>query len=143
MEKGTPISFKLFINIFFLSVFLNTGVVAPHILAAREFLFADSLYIIGLTAILSAAIFAITMIVLYIFAMLFSKMKRRRFFWLQMLIGMATAVAADAFINVPLAKYNDQTGWIAVIAAFSVMVSMSYQYQVFIGETESNTTVFH
>jgi hypothetical protein len=143
MEKASPVSFKLFINIFFLSVFLNTGVVSPHILTAREFSFADSLYIIGLTAILSAAIFAITIVVLYVFAMLLSKMKRRRAFWFLMLIGIATAVAADAFINFPLAKYNDQTGWIALIAAFSVMVSMSYEYQVFIGETESNTTIFH
>jgi hypothetical protein len=131
---------------FLISVFLNTSVVSPHILTAVEphllvpngFSFIDSLYIIVLSAGLSILIFAITFSLLYITAKIFSRMPKTKSFWLLMVIGLIVAVIADKFINIPLAKYNDQTDWISMIAAFSVLVSMSSQYLFFINDGAEN-----
>jgi len=132
------------IRTFIIAVLLNTAVVSAHILTAQEphllvpdgFSFTDSLYIIALTAGLSLIIFAITCVVIYITSMLVSKMKSVNSFWLVMTVGIIVSVIADKFINTPLAKYNDQTNWISMIAAFSILVALSSQYQVFIGEIE-------
>ena len=129
---------------FIISVVLNTAVVSPHIITATEphllvpdgFSFTGSLYIIALSAGLSIAIFAITSVVLYVSTMALSGMRRTRSFWFLVLIGMVASVVADKFINVPLAKYNDQTNWISMIAAFSVLVGLSSQYQLYIGELD-------
>jgi hypothetical protein len=135
MKKKYAATFKLIANIFLISFFLNTAVVVPHILTAREFSFNESINILFLTAGLGIAIFSVVSIVLFIFILLFSKMKRTKAFWLLMIIAIAASIYSDKFINAPLAKYNEQTGWIAMIAAFSVMVSLSFQYQLFLGET--------
>ncbi|QEC66279.1 hypothetical protein FRZ67_02765 [Panacibacter ginsenosidivorans] len=132
---------------FLISVFSNTAVVSPHILTAVEphllvpngFSFIDSLYIILLSAGLSILIFAITFSIIYIVAKIFAGMQKNKSFWLLMIIGIIVAVIADKFINTPLAKYNDQTDWISMIAAFSVLISMSSQYLFFINDgTENN-----
>ena len=144
--KKNPLTRFILIG-FLISVFLNTSVVSPHILTAVQphllvpngFSFVDSLYVIVLSAGLSILIFAVTFSILYVTAKIFSGMPKTKSFWLLMVIGLIVAVVADKFINTPLAKYNDQTDWISMIAAFSVFVSMSSQYLFFINDgTENN-----
>jgi hypothetical protein len=134
----------LMIRVFIIAVLLNTTVVSAHILTAVEphllvpegFSFTDSLYIIALTVGLSLVIFAITCAVIYITSLLVSNMKSVNSFWLVVTVGIIVSVVADKLISTPLAKYNDQINWISMIAAFSILVALSSQYQVFIGETE-------
>lgn len=134
----------LTIRVFIIAVLLNTTVVSAHILTAVEphllvpngFSFTDSLYIIALTIGLSFIIFAITCAVIYITSLAVSNMNSVNAFWLVVIIGIIVSIVADKFISTPLAKYNDQTNWISMIAAFSILVALSSQYQVFIGETE-------
>lgn len=137
-------TFRFILYTFFVAVFLNTCVTAAHILTATEphllvpeFSFQDSLYIIALTLGLGIAIFAITCTVLYISSMALSNMNKVKQFWILIIIGVIVSIIADHFINIPLAKYNDQTNWIALIAAFSIMVSLSSNYQFLLGESKS------
>ena len=134
----------LVLRTFVIAVILNTTVVSPHILTAQDphllvpegFSFTDSLYIIALTTDLGAIIFAITCAAIYITSIALAKMKPVNSFWLVMIVGIVVSIVADEFINTPLSKYNDQTNWISMIAVFSVLVSLSSQYQAFIGAIE-------
>jgi hypothetical protein len=134
----------LMIRVFIIAVLLNTTVVSAHILTAVEphllvpngFSFTDSLYIIALTVGLSLIIFAITCAVIYFTSLLVSNVNSVSSFWLVVTIGIIVSIVVDKLISTPLAKYNDQTNWISMIAAFSILVALSSQYQVFIGETE-------
>lgn len=134
----------LVLRTFIIAVILNTTVVSAHILTAQEphllvqggFSFTDSLYIIALTTGLGALIFAITCVAIYITSLATIKIKPVNAFWLVMIVGILVSIVADEFINTPLAKYNDQKNWISMIAVFSVLVSLSSQYQAFIGGIE-------
>ncbi|MBG9377836.1 hypothetical protein I5907_16470 [Panacibacter sp. DH6] len=137
-------AFRFILYTFFVAVFLNTCVTSSHILTATaphllvpEFSTTESLYIIGLTIVLGIAIFAITCAALYVCALATANMAKTKQFWLLVIAGVIISVVADHFINIPLAKYNDQTNWIALIAAFSILVSLSSQYQFLIGESKS------
>lgn len=134
MKKNLQIAF----NTFWISVMLNTAVVTPHILTAKEFEFNESVSIFILTVGISIAIFVASSIVIYIFTSLFAKMNRDKSFWGLMIIGIATAVLSDHLFSNALAKYNDQTGWISAIAGFSIMCALASQYQLFLGEESTD-----
>ena len=136
--------FRFILYTFFVAVFLNTCVTSSHILTATaphllvpEFAIPDYFYIIGLTTVLGIIIFAITCAALYISALATANMPKTKQFWLLVIVGVIVSVIADHFINIPLAKYNNQTNWIALIAAFSILVSLSSQYQFLLGESKS------
>lgn len=131
MKKNLQIA----LNTFWISVMLNTAVVTPHILTAKEFEFNESVKIFAFTLGISIAIFVVSGIVVYIFASLFAKMNSDKSFWGLMIIGIATAVLSDHLFSTTLAKYNDQTGWISAIAGFSIMCALASQYQLFLGES--------
>ncbi|CAN5570067.1 hypothetical protein BH10BAC2_BH10BAC2_27940 [soil metagenome] len=133
MKKNLQLAF----NTFWISVMLNTAVVTPHILSAKEFELNQSVSIFLLTAGISVAIFAASSVVVYIFTSLFAKMNREKSFWILMIVGIATAVLSDHLFSNSLAKYNNQTGWISAIAGFSIMCALASQYQLFLGESEN------
>jgi hypothetical protein len=139
MKKSLQLNIRFVVNTFWISVMLNTAVVAPHILTAkdREFSFNESTYIILLAVGISVAIFIASCVVVYICTLPTGKMNREKSFWLLMIVGITTAVLSDHLFSNELAKYNDQTGWISAIAGFSIMCAMAFQYQLFLGETEN------
>lgn len=142
MRENLPLNIRFAFNIFWISVMLNTAVVTPHILTAKEFEPGESVTIFLLIAGISVAIFIATAIVVYVLTLLVAKMNREKSFWILMIIGITTAVIADHLFSNSLAKYNEQTGWISAIAGFSVMCALASQYQLFLGETENEDTSF-
>lgn len=133
---------QLTLNTFWISAMLNTAVVTPHILTAKEFELNESVSIFLLVAGISVSIFAASSVVVYVFASLFAKMNREKSFWILMLIGIAIAVLSDHIFSNSLAKYNNQTGWISAIAGFSIMCALASQYQLFLGQSQNKDKAF-
>ncbi|CAN5287348.1 hypothetical protein BH11BAC6_BH11BAC6_18420 [soil metagenome] len=143
-----PHALRFIVNIFLIAVVVNTAVVSAHILTAykhidteREFNTQESFNIILLIAGISIIIFLASVVLVYIFAGLLKQMKRDRSFWMLMIVGVTAAYIAATFFKATFAAYNNETNQICAIAGFSIMVSLAFEYQFFLGETEAEEIV--
>jgi len=133
--KKMPLTAQFLLNSFFTAIAINTIVISAHILTARDFSYSESLNIVLISLGVSAALFAIVCIALSLIATFLKKTGKEKRFWILMVIGIAgTAILFLGFDQL-FANYSDEPGIIAPISAFSMLVSLTAQYELLTDES--------
>jgi hypothetical protein len=136
MKKKLPLIVQFIINCFLIAVFVNTIVSTAHIIKDKNFTLLESIQVFLFTLSTSALFFAAVSILLYLLGLL-GGMGREKTFWLLMIAGITITVIAYTIFKEIFYKYAEPQ-YIASIAAFSIMVSLSSQYQLFHGMRPDN-----
>ncbi|NNV55766.1 hypothetical protein [Limnovirga soli] len=127
----------------FIAIFVNTIVCSSHILTDTDYTFTSILQTLGFASSVSALLFVPVAVIVFLLAQLRKKVKPDTLFWVITIIAIAaTFVACDVFSDVfaDYASKGSATGVFAGIATFSILVSLSAQYPLFIGEKEETVT---
>ncbi len=130
MKKKSPITLQFIFNCFSLAVLVNSVVSTTQILHTKHFSLVESIQIFLFTLGMSALFFAAICIVLYLLCLL-AGMGREKTFWLLMIVGITMTIVAYIMFKESFYKYTNESGSIAAIAAFSIMISLASQYQFF------------
>ena len=132
---------RVLIYTFLIAIVINPIVISSHILTERKFDFTTSLNIILLSLGVSIAFFACICVLLFFVSVLFRKKTKGGRYWMMMLFAIiATTLLFIEFDNI-FASYNDKPAMIAAISIFSIMVSLSSQYELFI-DSEDDSTLY-
>jgi hypothetical protein len=132
MKKKLSSTLQFFAIGFLIAFIINAIVSTAQILYAKDFTFVQTLQIFLFTLAKGALIFSLTYLLLYLLTILLRTFNRGRLFWILLIIGMASVVVAYLSVKKDFIPYTDETGTIVAIAAFSILVSLSSQYQQFI-----------
>jgi hypothetical protein len=124
-----PLSVQFIINCFLVAVFVNAVVSAAHIIKDKDLTFLTSVQVFLFTLITSALFFAAIWLLLYLLGLV-AGMGREKTFWLLMIVGITITIVAYRVFKEIFYKYAEP-GYIAGIGAFSIMVSLASQYQLF------------
>ena len=124
-----PLAVRFIINCFLIAVLVNAVVSAAHIIKDKDLTFFTSVQVFLFTLITSALFFAAICLLLYLLGVI-AGIGREKTFWLLMIVGITITVVAYRIFKEIFYKYAEP-GYIAGIAAFSIMVSLASQYQLF------------
>ena len=129
MKSKLSLTVLFIINCFLIAVSINTVVSTAHIIKEKGLTFFESVQVFLFTLSTSVLFFAAICLLLYLLS-LFAGMGREKTFWLLMMVGITITVVAYRIFKEIFYKYAEP-GYIAGIAAFSIMVSLASQYQLF------------
>ena len=124
-----PLQFVL--KIFFIATMVNTIVTSAHILTDKDFTYFRIFHVIMHALSVSALFFATVALLIFLPAAQYMKMNRRKLFWIIMGIGILATVAMFTFFRKVFASEVESPEILAAIATFSILVSISSQYQFF------------
>jgi hypothetical protein len=139
MKNKLSLTVQFIINCFLIAVFINAVVSAAHIIKEKGLTFFESVQVFLFTLSTSVLFFAAICLLLYLLS-LFAGMGREKTFWLLMTAGITITVIACRIFKEIFYNYTEP-GYIAAISAFSIMVSLTSQYQFFhrVGADNKNT----
>jgi hypothetical protein len=131
MKNRLPLTLQFIINCFVIAVFINAIVSTAQVMKEKDLTFFASVPIFLFMLSTSALFFAVVSIFLYLVGLL-AGMGREKTFWLLMTTGIIITVVAYRIFKEIFYNYAEP-GYIAGIGAFSIMVSLASQYQLFHG----------
>ncbi len=138
------IPLQFIIKTFLIAVFVNAIVSTAHILTDKDFSYLESIQIGLFTLAKSFIFFAPVYVLLFLVIGLFKRGSREQTFWIIILTGIITVVAIFTLYNQVFVKYSNSPETFAAIAAFSILVSLSSQYDLFMNsKTVDNYTTIH
>lgn len=123
---------RISIYIFLVATFVNATVSSAHILADTDYTFEKVLKTFLFTLEMSAWLFVPTCVVIFIFASLYKKIHRAGIFWLMLFGGIGITVLFYSIFREVFANYSSSPEIFAAIATFSILVSVTAQYDFFI-----------
>src|SRR5437868_13845960 len=129
MKKRLSLTVQFIINCFLIAVLINAVVSTAHIIKDKDLTFFGTLQVFLLMLSTSALFFSAVWILLYLLGLL-AGMGREKTFWFLMVVGITITVIAYRIFKEIFYKYTTSV-YIAGIAAFSIMVSLASQYQLF------------
>lgn len=133
--KKLSLTTKFLLNSFCTAVLINTIVISAHILTANDYSHLESLNVILSSLTVSAALFAIVCIALALISMVLKKTGKEKRFWVLMLIGIAVTALLFFEADKLYVTYSDEPVMIASISAFSILVSLTAQYELLTDES--------
>src|SRR5215813_10259956 len=117
---------------YLIAVVINSVVSATDILHEKDYTFSYFMQVVFVTTSLSFLFFAIICTFIYLICRI-GGMGREGIFWLLMSISIVASFFLYFEYKAVFHSYTNQPTYIAAIAAFSIMVSLSSQYQFFYG----------
>jgi len=127
--KSMPLKFALIT--FLIAVIVNSIVMAAHILADTDFSFMDIVSTFLFSLQMSALLFVPVCIVVFILACFYKKSHREKLYWLILGSGIAVTVVIYSLFRELFANYSTSPEIFAAIATFSILVSISSLYPLF------------
>ncbi len=137
MKKKLSLAVRFIIICFLIAVFVNTLVFTAHILKGKDLTFMQAIQVFLFGLSMSALFFGAICILLFLLCLI-AGMGLEKTFWLVMAVGIFATVVAHIIFKEVFYKYTNEPGYIAAIAAFAIMVSLSSQYQLFHNAELSN-----
>jgi len=115
-------------------VVINTVVISAHILTANDYDFLDSVSVVFHSLAISAAFFVAVCVALLFTTIILKKTSKEKTFWMLMIVGITVTVLLFMESGRLYAGFNDEPVMIASISAFSILVSLTAQYELLTDE---------
>lgn len=120
---------------FVVAVFINSAVVASHILTVNEYNFTDSLIVVAYATGVSLLFFTAEFIVIAILATFYKNKPAEHAFWMILMFGCISTLVLYLLLRSLFAVYLDEPIMMGSVALFSILISISSQYPLY---TEHN-----
>lgn len=131
--KKLSLTTKFLLNSFCTAVLINTIVISAHILTAKDYSYSESLNVIFCSLAISVALFAVVCIALALISMVLKHAGKEKRFWILMIIGIVASTVIAKFVHF-FEYFKGQPVTIASISAFSILVSLTAQYELLTDE---------
>lgn len=139
MLKKAKMPKEFAIRSYILAVIVNGLVSGAHLVNGKgvgeNFFYTFDTYIFmakvyGYCLMVSAIFFAGIYFIIYLMALLYDRMSREKLFWMILSVGIALTVLVYSLFREVWHIYTTDMEILAAIASFSILVSLSSQYQL-------------
>lgn len=139
MTKKTSMPREFALKSYIIAVIVNGLVSGAHLVNGKgvgeNFFYTFDTYVFmakvyGYCLMVSTIFFAGIYFIIYLMALLYDRMNREKLFWLIFAVGLSLTVAVYSLFREVWHIYTTDMEVLAAIAAFSILVSLSSQYQL-------------
>ncbi len=129
--KKVSMPLRMSVYIFLVAVLVNATVATAHILADTDYTFSSVINAFLFTMEMSAWLFVPTCVIIFIIASMYKKANRAHIFWALFFTGIGVTVIFYSLFREVFARYSSSPEVFAAIATFSILVSVSAQFDRF------------